>query len=1091
MSFVHLHTHSHYSIGRAIPTVRALVRRAADLEMPAIALTDNNSIAGMHELAAAAQEFGIQPILGCELDVLPSGHGVFQGRTHRLVLLVESETGYRNLVDLITAAHRQPPDLPPHVRFTDLERRLGGLIVLTGSPRGELYHWLREGNSAATKSYLNRLARAAGDRNLFFEVMEYPHPRIRKIMDYILELSRFLGIPAVAAQNVHFLDPRDMPAYAALTQFPRFSGPFWPPSDSEMPTRHFTTAAAMQKRFGYTPEILEQTLRIAKRCSFTFPRLRPLIPVPDFERGQDAATLLWDKAIHGAAARYGGLSESLKERLNQEFGDIRGLAGQGIDLTEQFLLLQNLTAFLRKRELCRGVGRGKWITSVIAYALEIVEMDPLAYKLDYQPLREDPRAYPLFEIELSSHGMEESLRYLTEEFGKDSVMTVGRRVDWKRSDLFQHLCRWAGLPPVGLKKFPPEKTMAPLHEPEEAGEGADYAEDGFQRHYDDEIEPSPAGTPGQISWLKNEEIPRQESLRLHKTLAEVTYTLHPCPRGFEAQRGEVVLSKEPISTIVPVIRAPSGHMVTQANADMLDRLQLPRIRFTSFAMMNILEFAQSCIRQEETPRFLLSEIPLNDEATFKILGLGLTNGITPFHGITAKSLLRAERPASISGLLGVHARSRKRRFGEHQPDPVESLPDCVLGYLSAYLKGHYPVAFMVSVLTHSVQSQKTVGLQRPRFQILLRETRKMGIEVLGPDINFSVYAFSQERRGIRTGLMAVQGMGEQTYREIANVRAGRAFTGLGDFCHRTDPRSVNQSQVINLIKAGAFDSLEANRNRLLVDFERELKNARLRSSRYPEPAEYQQLHLFEDSAFEESGSRGSAGPREKTPMPAPRDIMRFEQESLGYSVSHDLLDHYQDLMSAMHVISPFDVHPKLEGKTVFVAGFIDHAEREGPLIDDGTEIVLDLEGKVVKIPPAASKSFTRIQNTQGPVLIEGIVRKHTGAECFLVARGLYLLDEVRGMARDIKTVRLNVGGVDSKTFSKLRAVLKSYHGETAVLLEGKAAGNWWRGRGLDNAKVLFCPPLYRDLVNLLTEQRIRLLDQNGRRVPQSELRGAL
>ena len=155
-----------------MPSVRDLVRRAAELEMPALALTDNNSIAGLHELETAAREFHIQPILGCELDILPADHSIFQGRTHRLTLLVENEHGYRNLVELITKAHDRPSDVPPHVRFIELERYGKGLIALTGSPRGELYHHLREGNPASTKEYLNRLAAALGRENLFFEIID-------------------------------------------------------------------------------------------------------------------------------------------------------------------------------------------------------------------------------------------------------------------------------------------------------------------------------------------------------------------------------------------------------------------------------------------------------------------------------------------------------------------------------------------------------------------------------------------------------------------------------------------------------------------------------------------------------------------------------------------------------------------------------------------------------------------------------------------------------------------------------------------------------------------------------------------------------
>ena len=277
MSFVHLHTHSHYSIGRAVPSVRSLVRRASDLKMRALALTDNNTISGLWELVSESKHYGIQPILGAELDILPSVHGIYQGRTHRLTVLVENERGYRNLVSLLTIAHARP-EHPPHIAFNDLLRNSEGLIVLTGTPRSELYYWLRQGQAAETKEYLNRLAAGVGTENLYFEILEYPHDSTRTVMEYVLELSRFLDIPVVVTQNVHFIDPEDMPAYCALTQFSQGAAPRWPLRDDEMPTRHFTTQQEMERRFAFHPELLEETSKIAARCEFVFPRHRPRNP---------------------------------------------------------------------------------------------------------------------------------------------------------------------------------------------------------------------------------------------------------------------------------------------------------------------------------------------------------------------------------------------------------------------------------------------------------------------------------------------------------------------------------------------------------------------------------------------------------------------------------------------------------------------------------------------------------------------------------------------------------------------------------------------------------------------------------------------
>lgn len=1085
MSFVHLHTHSHYSVGRAVPSVEDLVMKAAREHMPALALTDNNTIAGMYELWKYCKHEGVHPIIGCELDVLPSPDGVFRGRTHRIVLLVRNETGYRNLVWLLNRAHTHPPDLPRHVRFVDLEAHLEGLIVLTGSPRSELYALLREGNAAQASAYINRLRNAAEEDGLVYEVMDYPHPRTRQIMDNIRELAEFAHQPAVATQNVHYLEPEDVLAYCALMQHPRQVAPRWPLPDSEMPTRHFATAAEMDKRFAYHPDLLEQTLSLAERCVFDFPPARPQIPVPDFDRGQDAPSVLWDEAVRGATERYGELDENIKLRLNQEYGDIRGLEGKALDLSSYFLLLRDTMRFLSERDFCRGTGMGKWSHSLIAYALGIIETDPMAHKLAYEPLRENPMRLPVFPIEVSTKGMEKLLEHLQVAYGKGNVAAVGRVQYWKRTDLYHHLCKWAGLPRRSLKRYPSRKPLPP--EPETEKEDIWREVPSMEPELetgppplDPEVEEASEEKARAGTWVRQLKLPEGKSLQDHASLAEVVHTLHPCPRRFEVARGEYCLSREPIPSALPVTITASGYPMPLAEARLLDTLRMPRVHFECHSMLNVLENIQGHLQDEYG--LSVAAIPPNDEAAFRVLALGFTNGIAALHGITAKSLLRSEQPANLRDLIQVMARTQKRRIS----DPVVNKSDCIsaaiLAYRCAWLKANYPIAFMRAVLTQNILSHASSrGAQRPRFQILLREARRMQIEVLPPNINFSLYEFDQEHDGIRTGLMAVQGLGMQTYKEIERVRASNAFQNFRDFCQRTGSRAINQKQIVNLIKAGAFDELEPNRNQLLQDFDRLLKNARNRSTRNAEGGEeaIAQLQLFGPDMFDEDTAQ-SAG--QQTSPPTMGELIRYERESLGFTISHDQIEHYDELIRSMRAISPFHLNKKHEGQEVFVAGFIDHAEREGALIGEDTEFILDLEGAVVRVPPEAVESFYKVRDTRLPVLIEGVVQAERVSEYALIAREFFLLKHIRETAAAATSLQINLGGLDRKTSSAVRALLKSFRGPTPVQVQSESA-KWWDRRSLGKAQVFLCPPLYRGLTALIPERRIRAVDQAGNVLP--------
>ncbi len=1094
MGFNHLHVHSHYSIGRALPSVESLVERAAALGMKALALTDNNSIAGMGELYQHCSEKNISPILGCEIDILPSNHGMYHGRTHRLVVLVENQTGYRNIVQILSRAHQRPDGVPPHVTFTDFERYSEGLIILSGSRRSELYHWLREKQPEQTKNYLTRLIQQVGKANLFFEIIEYPHPRTRKIMDQILELSNYFDIPAVATQNVHFLDPEHMMAYCALVQHPHLLAPQWPPPESELPTRHFTTQQEMEKRFSYHPELMEATEYIAQRCEFQFPRRRDRVPTPVFERGQDAAAALWDRAIIGAGNRYGGVSQAVRDRISEEYSDLVNPGGNGTDLAGFLLLLSEMTESLRHAGACQGVGRGKLLTSVVAYSIGLTEVDPLEHNLPYQSIRPEDALLPLVELDVSSQTMEIALRWLGEQVGKPNVVGVGHRVDWERQPLFHHLLKWANLPPAPLRIYSAPDPIIPTVNAEEVlDEEIPMWRERFPTAWDEEVEPASGAAAGHAAWVHDPRIPREMNIMTPEAMAEVAYTLHPCPRGFDMLRGQYAVSKEPIDWAVPIIPSPSGNNVTQADGKVLDRLSIPRVQFGSFSTLNVLEMAQDLIRQNDNGNFSLQDIPTNDEKAFKLLGHGLTNGVAALHNITAKSLLRSEAVNSISELLNVHVMARRRR---HDPPPTGSvdervklqtsgMPATMQSYWCAYLKAHYPVSFMAAMLTHSLSTRSSRAGQRPRFQVLLREARRMGLTVLGPDINYSSLQFSQEHERIRTGLMVIQGLGEKIFAEIERERQAQPFSTLTDFCQRTDPRMVPQAVVVNLIKAGAFDSLDPDRPELLIEFERTLKNTRLKSTTSRESKEDKQLQLFDSAMFEEEITPPPPDEDEEDVAIPRQKIIRYEQEAVGYSITFDLLDYYNSLMRTMGAVLPHEIARCRDGDEIFVAGFIDHVEYDGLLIEEDGQAIVDLEGYVVKLPAELARRTGKLQKTRSPVLVDGEVQDHLGREKFLRAKSLHLLEDVASRAAAVKEIHLDLPEHDGRRLSALRGLLKRYKGKTIIRLaeQENTKRSWWKTRGIDGARVFFCPPLLNRLLEILPETRIKVLDNSGRRLP--------
>ncbi|MBX7246548.1 MAG: PHP domain-containing protein [Candidatus Sumerlaeaceae bacterium] len=1017
--FVHLHVHSCYSLEDGVATPAELVRRARELGMTSLALTDHNTLAGVVPFVKACREHGLKPIIGCELNVLPYDARVATDTIYKLVLLVEVEAGYRNLVKLVNRAYANASREIPMLRVEDLRGNAQGLIALSGGCGSELYHLLSNNRLEETEAYVTQMARLFGRENFVFELQDFREPKQRQICDHIHKLSEFLAMRCVATNDVHYVLPEDSICHDFLRgeHAPAFFN--FQERKSPAHTRHMATRDQMHQKFGRFPKVLFTCAAIAERCDFqpNFDRRR--FPIHDFVRGFDADSFLWDLTFREARGRFTELSQDMKNRLNEEFDYIKK---EG--LSNNILLLWNVAQFCRRNKITMGVGRGNYISSLVAYILGLTQINPMDYKFRFLGFEAGSGDKPCLSVEVPAKHCRALHDFLQETFGADFCSAVGKFLTAQRPAVAREICAWFGAPFASVEKVLEEM----------------------------EHKPSPFTAVEKFFPGKMEGVALPNPLMVKYMLVRML----PRARAFTVSDNEFAISGENLNYLMPRIDL-DGERPTQMDADALDAFQVPRLTMEFTPILNVLDTAAAWVRDQENASFDPDRIPLDDDETFGLLSKGLTNGIDPFNSITLKSLLRAHRPRNFMQLLKVKSMEHNTS-STHEGDVREHVPECLLTYRCAFIKAHYPVSFMTALLTNSYRNRK-------KFTVILRETKQMGIRILPPDINLSVYEFSPVMKAIRSGLMVVSGMGEKAYSEIERVRKGGDFNDLLDLCRRTDARLVNNRLLSNLVKTGALDTFGLKRSQMLQMIAEQVDFARKDSA--------------SPSLFDEQHDRGSLVALDPPAVPElpENEIIKHEIAAAGYCISFDQLHFYKDLIKQCHALSSYDLSSKYVGKEIHVVGFLEHVESHSPLVDDSEQILLDMEGRVVTIPIKAGKLYDQALNANAPVLVGGTLQRKKD-EVYIKALTVFTLRMVQQMSQQVRAVELDLADEDNRTARLIRKLVQQYKGKDTRIsisnFNGTGLGKWNAAR-IEKTPVFFSPPFYYALKKILPEDRINLV----------------
>jgi len=640
--FVHLHTHSHYSLLDGLGQIDELIKLAKKYEMPALALTDHGVMYGAIEFYKKAKKAGLKPIIGVEAYVARNGHlnkrPKLDERPYHLILLAKDIVGYQNLVKLTTIAHLQGFYYKPRIDFELLEQYHEGLICSTACTAGELAQHILNGDLPAARGMINRYRELFGRDNFYLEVQSHPHFDKQNIVnESVFALSRETGVPVIATNDIHYPNSDDDYAQDALLciQTKKVL------ADADRMSYigfdlSFKTGEAMAEAFSDYPEAIENTLRIAEACDLELELGKNILPNFPLPAGLSADDYLKELCDKGLVEHFGekNITPELRERLDYELGVIKktGYAGY-------FLIVSDFINWAKDNGIVVGPGRGSAAGSLVSYVTKITNIDPIRYDLVFERFLNPERiSMPDIDTDFADSRRDEVLNYVADKYGRDHVaqiITFGtmaarnaiRDVGRVMSLPYNYCDRVAKLVPVGSDLA---ETCENVPEFKDVLNDADGAK--------------------LIAIAK-----RLEGVCRHAST-------HACG---------VVITPESLDSYAPRQFGSNETVVVQYDGHGVEDLGLLKMDFLGLSNLTIIEQTLRIVKKIHGLEIDINKIPLDDEKSFKIFQDGRTTGVFQFESAGMKRYLKQLLPTELEDIIAMVALYR--------PGPMEYISDYING----------------------------------------------------------------------------------------------------------------------------------------------------------------------------------------------------------------------------------------------------------------------------------------------------------------------------------------------------------------------------------------------------------------------------
>lgn len=719
MSFVHLHTHTEYSLLDGSNKIKEYVARVKELGMNAAAITDHGVMYGVIDFYRAAKAAGIRPVIGCEVYVAPASRfdrepGRDEDRYFHLVLLAENNTGYQNLMKIVSKGFVDGFYYKPRVDKELLAQYSEGIIALSACLAGEVQKYLTRGFYEDAKKIAYQYQEIFGEGNYFLELQDHGIPEQKLVNQQLIRMHEETGIDLVATNDVHYTYADDAASHDILlciqtgkkladeNRMRYEGGQYYVKSPEEM-----------GKLFSYIPEALENTQKIADRCEVEFEFGVTKLPRYDVPDGYTSWEYL-NKLCHEGLARLYSKerAEELGERLTYELDTIRTMG-----YVDYFLIVWDFIHFARSQGIPVGPGRGSAAGSLVSYTLEITQLDPMRYDLLFERFLNPERvSMPDIDVDFCYERRQEVIDYVVEKYGKDRVVQIVTFGTMAARGVIRDVGRVLDLPYATVDKI---AKMIPME--------LNITIDEAQK--------------------KNHELKELiESDEEVRHLIEMSMRLEGLPRHTSMHAAGVVISQKAVDEYVPLSRSSDGSITTQFTMTTLEELGLLKMDFLGLRTLTVIQDAKDAVERRIGKALDLMQIDYNDPGVLKMIGKGHCEGVFQLESAGMKGFMKELKPASLEDIIA--------GISLYRPGPMDFIPQYIRGknhpetitYLTPKLEPILSSTYGCIVYQEQVMQivRSLAGYTLGRSDLLRRAMSKKKASVMEKERKSFVYGNAEE-----------------------------------------------------------------------------------------------------------------------------------------------------------------------------------------------------------------------------------------------------------------------------------------------------------------------------------------------------------
>ena len=643
MAFVHLHTHTQYSLLDGSNKITEYISRVKDLGMSAAAITDHGAMFGVIDFYKEAKKAGINPVIGCEVYVAP--HSRFDKESSRgderyyhLILLAENNTGYQNLMKIVSKGYTEGFYFKPRVDFELLSKYHEGIIALSACIAGEIPRNILKDDYESAKQIALKYRDCFGEGNFFLEIQDHGLAEEKKVISQLIRLSSETGIELVATNDAHYTYEEDAASHDILlciqtgksvydTDRMKYEGgQYYVKSEEEMRTL-----------FAYAPEAIDNTQKIADRChveiEFGVTKL-PKFEVPD---GFDSWTYLNHLCYKGLKERYKEDSDKLKERLDYELGVIKKMG-----YVDYFLIVWDFIHYAKQHDIMVGPGRGSAAGSIVAYTMGITNVDPIQYNLLFERFLNPERvSMPDIDIDFCYENRSKVIKYVVDKYGKEQVTQI---------------VTFGTLLAKGVIRAVGKALDLPYAQCDEIAKSI----------------PNELGITIADALIKNPMLKKKyDTDSTIRNLIDTSMKLEGLPRHTSMHAAGVVISQKAMDEYVPLSLGADGTVVTQFTMTTIEELGLLKMDFLGLRTLTVIQNAVKMAEKRAGKKIDIDNIDFNDKKVYDLISSGKTQGVFQLESQGMKEFMKELSPNSLEDVIA--------GISLYRPGPMDFIPSYIEG----------------------------------------------------------------------------------------------------------------------------------------------------------------------------------------------------------------------------------------------------------------------------------------------------------------------------------------------------------------------------------------------------------------------------